>query len=112
MKSTDEGPPFIDISSQTFNTFGSLKKSLKLLAPVLFLNIAELATTFPAIPPPATAATAATARAILVDTANPIEIPAALAATVAPLAADTPATLAALIAKYCVIILLYQEGKC
>jgi hypothetical protein len=113
IKPADEGPPFNEISSHAFNTFGLLKYSdLKLRAPIS-LKISEFATTFPAIPPPAIAATAATARAILVDTANPIEIPAALAATVAPLAADIPATFAAFIAKYCVIILLlyWEENR-
>lgn len=75
------------------------------------MNISEFATTFPAIPPPAIAATAAIASAILVEMASPIETPAALAATVAPLAADIPATLAAFIAKYWVIILLFCVGS-
>ena len=70
------------------------------------MNISEFATALPATPPPTMAARAPTTSAIFVDMANPIETPAALATTEAPLAADTPATFAAFSAKYCVIILL------
>jgi hypothetical protein len=52
------------------------------------------------------AARAPTARAIFDDMANPIGTPAVIATIEAPLAADTPATFAAFIAKYWVIILL------
>jgi hypothetical protein len=67
---------------------------------LLFLNIPELATAVPVILPPIIAAKAAMARAIFVGSANPIDAPAAVATAVAPVAADMPATLAALTAKY------------
>jgi hypothetical protein len=99
---------FNEMSFQALRTLGSLKYSgLYLLGSVVPLNISELATMLPEMPPPTTAATAATASAIFVDMANPNVTPAVLATTaVAPVAADMPATLAAFTARYCVIILL------